>query len=197
MTWAHLRPWTSWQIRPVGQLAAEPLPSSQWPMPRGRRPLTHGWYAAPIQRPIIPFEAAQQVATLPQPPHRPFLRTYLRHPAGVLPPLSMVLPVAPLGWEAKLPTLPVRRPPVPTRPQVLGFWPLPIPPLVSPEIAWQGRYPDWLGRRLPLLSRLPTAYGADLAARHTRLPVRAVAAGARSGAAAARDADDWRGAAVD
>ena len=113
-------------------------PSAEYQI-RRRRFLTHEAYARPDERPIIPFDPQQQVATLPQPPLRPratqgYAARATVPPVG--PPSSALTPPGVTSWTG-VPNQPVR-PPAPRQ----GLFPspqnlVPIPQNAPPELSWQ------------------------------------------------------------
>lgn len=113
------------------------FPSADSPV-RRRRFLTHEAFATPEIRPTIPFDPAQQVATLPQPPLRPkALSAYaaLSTVPPVGPPSSALTPPGVTAWTG-LPN----QPPAPhsrAQGQLAPAQPVsPIPQPLPPEGSW-------------------------------------------------------------
>ena len=128
---------TAQTVLPPGY-APDWYPSAEYPIVR-RRFLTAEAYARPDERPIIPFDPQQQVATLPQPPLRPratqgYAARATVPPVG--PPSSALTPPGVTSWNG-LPN----QPPATAAPRQ-GLFPapqnlVPIPQNAPPELSWQ------------------------------------------------------------
>ena len=128
---------TAQTVLPPGY-APDWYPSTDYQI-RRRRFLTHEAYARPSDKPTIPFDPQQQVATLPQPPLRPAAisaRAALSTVPPVGPPSSALTPPGVTSWTGV-----PNQPPATARPRQ-GLFPapqnlVPIPQNAPPELSWQ------------------------------------------------------------